>query len=154
MKLQNVREGLLDKASTAIAKRYDTIIIEGLNVQGMMQNHHIAKSIGDVSFYAFKLKLEWKAEMYGRNMIEIGRFDPSSKLCSNCGGLKTNLKLSNRIYHFDACGLAIDRGYNTSKHIRGMGLIKVGPVRPEFTPVEIATSGLRGLCPYGQMPAL
>jgi len=117
----------------------------------MMQNHHIAKSIGDVSFYAFKLKLKWKAEKYGRNMIEIGRFDPSSKLCSNCGSLKTNLKLSGCVYHCDACGLAIDRDYNTSKNIRRMGLIKVGLVQPEFTPVEIATSGLHGIYPYGRM---
>jgi len=86
-------------------------------------------------------------------MIEIGRFDPSSKLCSNCGSLKTNLKLSGCVYHCDACGLAIDRDYNTSKNIRRMGLIKVVLVQPEFTPVEIATSGLRGLCPYGLMSA-
>jgi len=135
MKLRNMREDLLDKVSTAMTKRHDTIIIEGLNVQGMMQNHHIAKSIGDVSLYAFKLKLKWKAEKYGRNMIEICRFDPSSKLRSNCGSLKTNLKLSDRIYRCDACGLVIDRDYNASKNIRGMDLIKVGLVRPEFTPV-------------------
>jgi len=102
---------------------------------------------------AFKLKLKWKAEKYGRNMIEICRFDLSSKLCSNCGSLKINLKLLGRIYHCDVCGLVIDRDYNTPKNIRRMGLIKVGLVRPEFTPVEIATSGLRGLRPYGGMSA-
>jgi len=125
--------------------------MEDLNVRGMMHNHRLSRGIGDVSFYAFKLKLKWKVEKYGKNMIEIGRFDPSSKLCSNCGGLKTNLKLSDRIYHCDACGLAIDRDYNASKNIRRMGLIKVELVQPEFTPVEIATSGLRGLYPYRLM---
>jgi len=114
-----------------------------------MHNRRLPMDIGDASPHAFKLKLKWKAEKYGRNMIRIGRFGPSSKLCSNCGGLKTNLKLSDRIYHCDACGLAIDRGYNASKNIRRMGFIKVGLVQPEFTPVEIATSGLHGLRPYG-----
>jgi len=80
-----------------------------------------------------------------------GRFDSSSKLCSRCGNIKHGLKPSDRAYRCDECRLVIDRYYNASKNIRGMGLIKVGPVRPEFTPVEIATSGLRGLCPYGRM---
>jgi len=82
-----------------------------------------------------------------------GRFGPSLKLCSNSGGLKTGLKLSGRVYRCDICGLAIDRDYTASKNIRRMGLIKVGPVRPEFTPVEIATSGPYEICPYGRMSA-
>jgi len=77
--------------------------------------------MGDASFRAFKLKLKWKAEKYGRNMIDIGRSDPSSKLRSNCGSLKTGLQLSGRVYHCDPCGLAIARDYNASKNIRGMG---------------------------------
>ncbi|PMP73623.1 MAG: transposase [Aciduliprofundum sp.] len=150
-KLRNMRKDFLDKVSTAIAKQYDTIIIEDLNVQGMMQNHHIAKSIGDVSFYAFKEKLKYKAEKYGKNVIEIGRFDPSSKICSRCGNIKHDLKLSDRIYHCNICGLTIDRDLNAAKNIRKMGLIKVGLVQSESTPVEIATSGLHGIYPYRQM---
>ena len=151
MKLRNEREDFQDKVSTAIAKQYDTIIIENLNVQGMQQNHHIAKSIGDASFYNFKQKLLWKADRFGKNLVEIGRFDPSSKLCSNCGNLKKDLKLSDRIYHCDVCGVTLDRDYNASRNIRKMGLIKVGLVQPESTPVETATSGLRGIYPYRQM---
>jgi len=150
-KLRNMREDFQDKVSTAIAKQYDTIIIENLNVQGMQQNHHIAKSIGDASFYNFKQKLLWKADKYGKNIVELGRFDPSSKLCSNCGNLKKDLKLSDRIYHCDVCGVTMDRDYNAARNIRKMGLIKVGLVQPESTPVEIATSGLHGIYPYRQM---
>ncbi|MGC8716066.1 MAG: RNA-guided endonuclease InsQ/TnpB family protein [Thermoplasmata archaeon] len=135
-KLRNMREAFLDKVSTAIAKQYDTIIMEDLNVQGMMQNHHIAKSIGDVSFYAFKEKVEWKAIKYGKNIIEIGRFEPSSKICSKCGNIKHDLKLSDRIYHCNVCGLIMDRDLNASKNIKKIGLIKVGLVQYEFTPVE------------------
>jgi len=151
MKLRNMCEDLLDRASPAMAKRHDAIIVNGLNVGGMMHSHHLARGIMDASLYAFKLKLKWKAEKYGMNMIEIGRFDPSSKMCSQCGNIKHGLKPSDRTYRCDVCGLAIDRDYTASKNIRRMGLIKVGPVQPEFTPVEIATSGLCGLCPYGQM---
>ena len=150
-KLRNMREDFLDKVSTAIAKRYDTIIMEDLNVQGMQQNHHIAKSIGDMSFHSFKQKLLWKADRFGKNLVEIGRFDPSSKLCSRCGNLKKDLKLSDRIYNCDVCGVTIDRDYNAARNIRKMGLIKIGLVQPESTPVEIATSGLHGIYPYRQM---
>ncbi|MGC8547371.1 MAG: RNA-guided endonuclease InsQ/TnpB family protein, partial [Thermoplasmata archaeon] len=143
MKLRNMREDFLDKVSTAIAKRYDTVIMEDLNVQGMMQNHHIAKSISDVSFYSFKHKLEWKTMKYGKDLILIGMFDPSSKLCSKCGSIKHDLKLSDRIYRCGVCGLVIDRDLNASKNIKKIGLIKVGLVQSEYTPVEIATSGLQ-----------
>jgi len=149
--LKNEHEDFQDKVSTAIAKQYDTIIIENLNVQGMQQNHHIAKSIGDVSLYSFKQKLLWKADRFGKNLVEIGSFDPSSKLCSRCGNLKKDLKLSDRIYHCDVCGLAMDRDHNASKNIKKIGLIKVGLVQSESTPVEIATSGLHGIYPYRQM---
>ncbi|PYB67953.1 hypothetical protein DMB44_06590 [Thermoplasma sp. Kam2015] len=91
-----------------------------------------------------KQKLKWKVEKYGKNIIEIGRLDPSSKICSSCGNIKHDLKLSDRIYHCNVCGLTIDRDLNATKNIRKIGVIKVGSVRSEYTPVEIATSGLYG----------
>jgi putative transposase len=150
-RLRNMRLDFIDKVSTAIAKQYDTIIIESLDIQKMQQTHSVAKSIGDLSFYAFKQRLRWKADKYGKNVVEIGKFEPSSKLCSKCGNLKKDLKLSDRIYSCDICGLIIDRDYNAATNIRKMGLIKVGLVQPEFTPVETATSGLCGIYPYRQM---
>ena len=86
-------------------------------------------------------KMEWrKAEL-----IEIGRFDPSSKMCSKCGNIKHDLRLSERIYHCDVCGLSIDRDLNAAINILHMGLIKVGKNVeggiPELTPVEGATAG-------------
>jgi len=75
------------------------------------------------------------------------RFDPSSNPCSRSGNLKRDLKLSDRIYYCGACGLTIDRDLNAAINIRKIGLIKVGLVRPEFTPAEKATSGLLGICP-------
>jgi len=70
---------------------------------------------------------------------------------SQCGNIRHGLKPSDRAYRCHVCGLAINRDYNASKNIRRMGLIKVELVQPEFTPVEIATSGLRGLYPYRLM---
>lgn len=150
-KLKNMRKDFQDKVSTAIVKRYDTIIVENLNAQGMQRGSHIAKYITDVSLYAFRKRLEWKAAKYGKNLIEIGRFDPSSRLCSRCGNVKRDMKLSDRTYRCDVCGLSIDRDYNASLNIRKIGLIKVGLVQSESTPVETATSGLHGIYPYRQM---
>jgi len=138
--LTDAREDFLHKASTAIAKQSDTIVMEDLNIQGMMRNHHLAKSIGDVSWYSFKRMLEYKAEWRGIEFIEIGMFEASSRVCSRCGWYKRDLKLSDRVFHCNACGLVIDRDLNAAINIRNMGLIKVGRGTPEFTPVEIATS--------------
>ena len=84
--------------------------------------------------------LEYKLGWRKAELIEIGRFDPSSKLCSNCGNMKNDLKLSDRNYHCDVCGLAIDRDLNAAINIRNIGLIKVGKGIPELTPVESATA--------------
>ena len=85
-------------------------------------------------------KMEWRKV----ELIEIGRFDPSSKMCSKCGNIKHDLKLSDRIYHCNVCGLSIDRDLNAAINILNMGLIKVGKNvgrgTPELTPVESATA--------------
>jgi len=138
--LRDSRRDFLHKASTAIAKLSDTIVMEDLNIQGTMQNHKLARGISDVSWYQFKRMLIYKSKWRGIEFIEIGRFDPSSKICSKCGWYKSDLELSDRIFHCDKCGLEIDRDLNASINIRNMGLIKVGRGTPEFTPVESATA--------------
>ena len=135
-----MRTDFLHKVSTAIAKQYDTIVIEDLNIQGMIQNHHLAKSISDQGWYQFRQMLEYKLKWRDANLITIGRFEPTSKLCSGCGNIKRDLKLSDRMYYCNACGLEMDRDLNASINIRNMGLIKVGKGIPEFTPVESATA--------------
>ncbi len=150
-KLSSMHEDFLDKVSTAIAKRHDTIVLEDINVRGMVQNQHVSKGLADASFYAFRRRLEWKAHKYGENIILIGGFDPSSKLCANCESVKHDMKLSERVYRCATCGLVIHRDYNASKNIRRIGLVNVGLVRSEFTPVEIATSCLYGIYPYRQI---
>lgn len=146
--LSDKRTDFLHKASTAIAKLSDTIAMEDLNVQGMMHNHRLAKSIGDASWYEFKGMLKYKSEWRGIELIEIGRFEPSSKLCSRCGWHHPYLKLSDRLFRCQQCDHSMDRDLNAAMNIRNIGLIKIGKGIPEFTPVEIATSAdpsLRGM---------
>ena len=138
--INDMRTDFLNKVSTAITKQYDTVVIEDLNTQGMMGNHKLAKSISDQGWYRFRQMLQYKAEWRGIDLITIGRFEPSSKLCSGCGNIKRDLKLSDRMYYCNACGLEMDRDLNAAINIRNMGLIKVGKGIPEFTPVESATA--------------
>ena len=88
----------------------------------MLKNHKLAKSISDVSWSEFVRQLEYKANWYGRKIIKISTFYPSSKTCSSCGNIKETLTLSERIYHCECCGLEIDRDYNASINILRKGL--------------------------------
>ncbi|WP_077076055.1 RNA-guided endonuclease InsQ/TnpB family protein [Cuniculiplasma divulgatum] len=140
---QNIRDARKDfnhRVLTAIARHYGTVVIENLNIQGMQRNHHLAKSMIDQGWYQFKRMLQYKIEWRDAELIEIGRFDPSSKMCSKCGNIKHDLKLSDHKYHCNVCNLSIDRDLNAAINIRNMGSIKVGKGIPALTPVESATA--------------
>ena len=137
LKLSDSRSDFLHKLSGAIAKSYSTVVLEDLNIQGMVHNTRLAKHILDASWGAFGRMLEYKAV----NTVKIGRFEPSSKTCSDCGWYNPSLKLSDRIFRCKECGLIIDRDLNASINVRNIGLIKVGWGTPEFTPVETPLAG-------------
>ena len=88
----------------------------------MVKNHCLAKSISDVSWSKFVELLQYKSKWYGRKLIQIDKFFPSSKLCNNCGNIKQDLTLKERIYNCPQCGLEIDRDYNASLNILKEGL--------------------------------
>ena len=117
----------------------------------MYQNYHIAKSLSDASFYAFKQRMKYKGEKYGKNVIEIGGFDTWSRQCSLCGNIKHDLRLPDGVYHWEVCDLTIDRYYNASKNIKKMGLIKLRLVQSAYKSANTATSGLCGIYLYRQM---
>ena len=98
--------------------------MENLNIAGMLKNHHLARLIVDLGLGAFYRILNYKLAERGKNYLEIGRFQPSSKMCSNCGNIKKELKLSERIYQCDECGIEIQRDFNAALNIKKMGLIK------------------------------
>ena len=139
-KIRDARTDFNHKVSTAIAKHYGTVVVEDLSIHGMQGNHHLAKSITDQGWHRFRQMLQYKMDWRNAELIEIGRYEPSSKICSKCGNIKRDLKLWNRIYHCKVCGLSMDRDLNAAVNIRNMGLIKVGRGTPEFTPVESATA--------------
>ncbi len=143
--ISNQRNDFLNKVSDVITKVYDTVVIEDLNVRGMLRNHHLARSISDAGWYTFTSMLKAKALKRGKNIIEIGRFDPSTKMCSHCGNIKDDLKLSERTYHCDVCGLTINRDLNASINIKRFGLISLAlPTDSgEVTPVDSYTNTLK-----------
>jgi len=122
-KIANVRQHALHQVShyvTAKAKP-ETVVIEDLNVKGMLQNHHLAKAVSDASFGELRRQIEYKAKWYGINVVVAGRFWPSSKTCSRCGCVKDNLTLADRTYTCDDCGLVIDRDLNAALNLAAYG---------------------------------
>ena len=116
--LKNIRINHIRKfVSELVKKQPQYIAIEDLNVKGMMRNKHLSKDIANCSFYTIKEHLIRKAKE--RNIVVrlVDRFYPSSKTCSNCGGYKKNLKLSQRVYHCNSCQKEIDRDFNASRNI-------------------------------------
>jgi putative transposase len=132
-KITNQRNDFLHKLSTNLIRNNQTIILEDLNVKGMMKNHKLAKAIADVSWSRFVDFLKYKAEWNGNNIIQIGRFDPSSKMCSECGTINKNLSLKDRFWTCAACGGYHDRDINAAINIKKFGLIqaKSGQELPE-----------------------
>lgn len=122
-KIYNSRLDFIHKLTTKLVKDYDIICLEDLNASGMLQNHKLAKSIADASFYEFKLLLQYKARWNKKNVSIIDRFYPSSQICSNCGYQSNQTKdLGVRTYICEECGLEIDRDYNASINILREGL--------------------------------
>jgi transposase len=91
------------------------IVLEDLNTKGMMKNHKLSKALANSFFYEIKRQLEYKTLFYGGNIFLINRWFPSSKICSCCGTIKENLKLSDRIYN---CDFSMDRDLNASINIK------------------------------------
>ena len=90
------------------------IVMEDLNVRGMMKNRHLSRAISEQKFYEFKRQIRYKCEQYGIEFVEVDRFYASSKTCSHCGHIKTDLRLSDRVYICAECGLRIDRDLNAA----------------------------------------
>lgn len=122
-KIYNCRIDFLQKLSTKLINDYDIICMEDLNVSEILQNHKLAKSISDASFFEFNRELEYKSRWYNKIYQQIDRYYPSSQICSGCGNQSEQTKdLSCRTYVCEKCGLEIDRDYNASINILNEGL--------------------------------
>lgn len=121
-KIMNMRTDFLNKLSTNIIKNHDIICIEDLNIKRMLHNHKLAKSITDVSWSSFINKLEYKAKWYGKEIIKIDKFYPSSQICSVCGNRDIKKTLDIREWTCPICHTHHDRDINASKNILTEGL--------------------------------
>lgn len=122
--ISNQRNDFLHKLSTYLIRNYDTICLEDLNIKGMEQNHHLARAIQGAAWGEFVRQLEYKSEWYGKNILFIGRFEPSSKLCHKCGYVNRDLKLSDREWVCPMCGEHHDRDVNAAINIREIAFDK------------------------------
>ena len=120
-KITNSRLDNLHKVSTELIKKYDTIILEDLNVKGMIKNHKLSKHISDASWSKFVELLTYKAEWNDKKIVKIDRFFPSSKTCNSCGYINQNLKLDMRKWTCPSCKTELDRDLNASINILNEG---------------------------------
>ena len=118
-RLTQIRSDYINKTISELVKTKPMwITIEDLNVSGMMRNRHLSKAIVQQKFFEFRTKLLAKCKQYNIELRIADRFYPSSKTCYNCGCIKSDLKLSDRIYHCCKCGYIEDRDYNASLNLR------------------------------------
>lgn len=130
-KITNQRSDFLHKFTYQLThdNQVQTIAIEDLNVDGMLKNHCLSKAISDVAWSEFRRQLSYKCKWYGKNLVVIGRFEPSSKMCS-CGKINKELKLSDRKWTCKKCGLTHDRDILASQNIKRFALKKQNLLTP------------------------
>lgn len=142
-KVSNQRKNFLHQVSHKLVgeNQVDVLCIEDLNTKGMIQNRRLAKSISDVGWGMFRSFLEYKCEWSGKWLLDIGRFEPSSKTCSSCGYINKELTLKDRVW-LCSCGAKHDRDINAAINIKEMAFNRqnlmrfIGLGQPESTPVE------------------
>ncbi|MHC5824883.1 MAG: RNA-guided endonuclease InsQ/TnpB family protein, partial [Nostoc sp.] len=117
----DIRLDATHKATTTISKNHAHIVIESLNVKGMMSNHKLAAAVGDANFYEFRRQLSYKSKKFGSEIIFAHPFYPSSKTCSSCGHIQ-DMPLSMRRFDCQSCKTSLDRDSNASKNLEKLGL--------------------------------
>ncbi|MFG3690656.1 IS607 family element RNA-guided endonuclease TnpB [Micromonospora sp. NPDC047740] len=119
-RVANLRRDGLHKLTTRLASKYGTIVVEDLNVAGMLRNRRLARQVADAGFGEIRRQVAYKAEWNGGRRIVADRWYPSSKTCSDCGAVKAKLPLRVRTYLCDSCGLALDRDLNAARNLAAL----------------------------------
>ncbi|AQG82683.1 IS200/IS605 family element RNA-guided endonuclease TnpB [Spirosoma montaniterrae] len=139
-RVSNQRTDFLHKVSTRIVRENQTVCVESLNISGLLKNTKLSRAIADVSWGSFVSMLEYKCEWQGKNLVKIGRFEPSSKLCT-CGTLNHALTLKDRVWTCSACGTTHNRDLLAANNIVRFAFQKqnlIGVDSPESALVETA----------------
>jgi putative transposase len=124
-KIKDVRLDFLHKLTSHMIAKYDGVVVEDLNISGMMRNHHLAKSVADVAWSEFVRQLEYKALWNSKYFLKIDKFYPSSKTCSRCGWKNEELTLSDRVFNCKVCGFSLDRDLNAAINIHRLGASQI-----------------------------
>lgn len=138
-KITNQRTDYIHKVTTGLIRdnQTETFVIENLNVVGMLKNRKLSQAISDVSFGEFVRQMKYKCDWYGKNLIMIGRFQPTSKMCSCCKMINETLTLAEREWICASCGTLHDRDFNAAINIRNAGLKQYSLRGTEDEPVEL-----------------
>jgi putative transposase len=138
--IANARKDFLHKASAFAVKNFGAIAIEDLAVKNMVKNRSLSKSISDAGWGQFTTMLEYKAAWYGRELVKVGRFYPSSKSCGECGFIHQGLRLDERKWACPGCGAEHDRDHNASQNILREGLKQLSERQSPSTVLERASA--------------
>ena len=116
-RIRCLRQDALHKLTSHLTDNYDEIVVEDLNVKGMLQNRRLARTISDMGFHEFRRQLGYKAELRGNHLVMVDRWFPSSRKCSRCHVVKEELTLGERVFRCDACRLEMDRDKNAALNL-------------------------------------
>ncbi|MFF1260949.1 MULTISPECIES: RNA-guided endonuclease TnpB family protein [unclassified Streptomyces] len=125
-RVANLRADALHKLTTAVTAEYGTIVVEDLNVAGMLRNRRLARRIAGAGFGEIRRQLSYKTRRNGCRIVAADRWFPSSKTCSGCGAVKAKLPLHIRTYECDACGLVLDRDDNAARNLAALAAAATG----------------------------
>jgi putative transposase len=137
-RIRNQRRDALHKITTNLAKTKTVIVLEDLHVAGLARNRHVARRLHDQGWAEFQAQLAYKTTWYGSQLLLAPRFYPSSRICSNCGAVRTKLRLSERIYSCISCGVHVDRDLNAAINLVRLTELSPQVLRRLETPVERA----------------
>lgn len=134
-RVANLRRDGLHQLTTRLAREHGTIVVEGLNVAGMLANRRLARHIADAGWAELRRQLGYKTVWNGGRLIVAGRWYPSSKTCSGCGAVKTKLALAERTYHCTVCGLVLDRDVNAARNLAALAAAETAETTAGSGPV-------------------
>ncbi|MFF7986404.1 IS607 family element RNA-guided endonuclease TnpB [Streptomyces sp. NPDC007901] len=143
-RVANLREDALHKLTTAVTAEYGTVVVEDLNVAGMLRNRRLARRIADAGFGEIRRQLTYKTQRNGCRIVAANRWYPSSKTCSGCGAVKAKLPLHVRTFECDACGLVIDRDANAALNLAALAAAAVTGTGVAGDPDVVKASKPRG----------